>query len=608
MATQSFSPDASDSDPGDPSPALHARAKEALRSTFGYSDYRGTQEQVVARVLDGENTLALMPTGAGKSLCYQLPALVSRGTAIVISPLIALMHDQIRAARAVGIRAASMTSADIDNAATAQALRDGELDLLYVAPERANTSGFRALLNQADIALFAIDEAHCVSEWGHDFRPDYRGLRPMLDEFAHVPRLALTATADKATRADILVQLGIPDEGLIVAGFDRPNIRYTISARDGGARQIADYVTRTTGAGIVYAGSRKGCEQLAEKLESTGRPVGVYHAGLPAEQRAAIQAEFVASEDMVMVATIAFGMGIDKPDVRFVIHAALPKSIEAYYQETGRAGRDGDPAEAQLFWSASDFARARQWLQDVDEARMASERARLNALAGLLEASSCRRNILLRHFGEDPQEPCGNCDICLDPPKVLDATQIAQKLLSAVYRTGQSFGIGHIEKVLLGREDERVMERGHHALSVFGILSEDEAPLLRGVMRAAMAHEMLVTTQHGGLALGPAARAVLKGESAVTIAQPPPKKRRSRKSAAANPSGDPLFEALRARRAALAKANGIPAYIIFHDSVLRAMAQDRPTDLDAMAGVAGIGAKKLDTYGEDFCEVVRQFV
>ena len=581
------------------------RAREILRATFGFADFRGTQAEVIARVLDGRGTLALMPTGAGKSLCYQLPALVREGTAIVISPLIALMHDQIRAARALGIRAASMTSADSDNAATAQALRTGALDLLYVAPERANTAGFRALLGSARIALFAIDEAHCVSEWGHDFRPDYRGLRTLLDEFADVPRLALTATADKATRADVLHQLGLPQDGLIIAGFDRPNIRYTITAREGGTRQIVDYVAGMRGAGIVYAGSRKACEQLADKLAGTGRPVGVYHAGLPAEQRAAVQRDFVASEDMVMVATIAFGMGIDKPDVRFVVHAALPKSIEAYYQETGRAGRDGDPAEAQLFWSAADFARARQWLAEVDESRLASERARLNALAGLLEASTCRRIILLRHFGEDGHEPCGNCDICLEPPSVIDATQLAQKLLSAVYRTGQSFGIGHIEKVLQGREDERVIQRGHERLSVFGILTEAEAPLLRSVMRAALAHEMLVTTDHGGFALGPAARAVLKGERSVTIAEPPPKRRRTRKTAASNPSGDPLFEALRARRAELARANGVPAYIIFHDSVLRAIAEARPATLAAMAQVPGIGAKKLETWGEDFCAVVR---
>lgn len=582
-------------------------AHEILRSTFGHSGFRGPQEAVIARVLRGEHTLALMPTGAGKSLCYQLPALVRDGTAIVVSPLIALMHDQIRSARAVGIRAASMTSADANNAATAEALRRGELDLLYVAPERATTPSFRSLLGEARIALFAIDEAHCVSEWGHDFRRDYRLLRPLLDDFATVPRLALTATADKATRADILVQLGVPDEGLIVAGFDRANIRYTITPREGGGRQIADFVSRSPGAGIVYAGSRKGCEQLAEKLKATGRPVGVYHAGLPPERRAAVQAEFVASEDMVMVATIAFGMGIDKPDVRFVVHAALPKSIEAYYQETGRAGRDGDPAEAQLFWSANDFARARQWLNEVEEERLASERARLNALAGLVEASTCRRAILLRHFGEEPEETCGNCDICLDPPKTLDVTEVAQKLLSAVYRTGQSYGIGHVERVLLGSEDDRVRKRGHQNLSVFGILAADEAPLLRPALRAAMVQEMLVTTEHGGLALGPGARPVLKGERKVTIVEPPQKRRRQRRSAGSNPTGDPLFEALRARRAELAKANAIPAYIIFHDSVLREIALARPANLMAMAEVPGIGAKKLETYGEDFCAVVRSF-
>ncbi|MDJ0979339.1 MAG: DNA helicase RecQ [Erythrobacter sp.] len=582
-------------------------AEEILRSTFGYSGFRGTQEKVIARVLRGEHTLALMPTGAGKSLCYQLPALARSGTAIVVSPLIALMHDQIRSARAVGIRAASMTSADTDNAATAEALLSGELDLLYIAPERANTQGFRRLLSQARLSLFAIDEAHCVSEWGHDFRPDYRALRPLLDAFGHVPRLALTATADRATRADILVQLGLPDDGLIVAGFDRANIRYTISAREGGARQIADYVSRRPGAGIVYASSRKGCEQLAARLQATGRRVGVYHAGLAPDQRAAVQAGFVASEDMVMVATIAFGMGIDKPDVRFVVHASLPKSIEAYYQETGRAGRDGDPAEARLFWSASDFAKARQWLGDVDDERRASERARLNALAGLVEASTCRRAILLRHFGETPPEACGNCDICLDPPTVLDATQIAKKLLSAVYRTGQSFGIGHVEKVLLGQPDERVRQRGHDALSVFGILTPEEAPLLRAVMRAALARELLISTDHAGLALGPDARAFLKGDRSFSIAKPRPKAPRRRASRSANPSGDPLFEALRAKRAELARANGIPAYIIFHDSVLREIASIRPTGLEAMAKVSGIGVKKLETYGEDFCAVVRGF-
>ena len=586
------------------SPDIH----QILRTTFGFPDFRGQQEAVITRILDGQHTLTLMPTGAGKSLCYQIPALALPGAAIVISPLIALMHDQIRAANAVGIRAASMTSADFDNAATAQALRDGELDLLYVAPERANTPAFQSLLEAAQVSLFAIDEAHCVSEWGHDFRPDYRALKPMLERYEHVPRLALTATADKATRADVLRQLGIPDEGLVVAGFDRPNIRYAISPRDNIGRQLIDFVARTPGAGIVYAQSRKATEKLAERLATTGRPTAAYHAGLPPERRAEVQAEFVRSEDMVMVATIAFVRGIDKPDVRFVAHAGLPKSIEAYYQETGRAGRDGDPAEAQLFWSASDFSKARQWLGEVEEHRLASERARLNALAGLVECPTCRRAILLRHFGEDPPETCGNCDNCCDPPNVLEVTEIAQKLLSAVYRTGQSFGIGHVEKVLLGQEDDRVIQRGHHALSVFGILREEEAPLLRPVMRALTAHEMLVSTEHGGLALGEMARPVLKGEQSVTITEPAKKKRRQRRSGnEANPIGDPLFDALRAKRAELARANSVPAYVIFHDSVLRAMAETRPTSLEAMGELSGVGAKKLDTYGEAFCEVVREF-
>ncbi len=579
---------------------------ETLRSTFGFTGFRGRQEAVVQRVLAGEHACALMPTGAGKSLCYQLPALVRRGTGIVISPLIALMHDQIRAARAMGIRAASMTSADSDNVRTAAALRAGELDLLYVAPERATTPGFAALLEQADIALFAIDEAHCVSEWGHDFRPDYRQLRPLLDRFADIPRLALTATADEVTRRDILVQLGIPEEGLIVAGFDRENIRYAISARTGLSQQIGALLARNPGPGIVYASSRKQVEDIASRIAQGGRAVGFYHAGLDPAERARVQQAFVQSDEMVMVATIAFGMGIDKPDVRFVIHAGLPKSIEAYYQETGRAGRDGDPAEAQMFWSPNDFAKARLWLAETETSRQPSEKARLDALAAFVEAPSCRRAILLSHFGENPNRTCGNCDNCLDPPAVLEVTEIAQKLLSAVYRTGQSFGLGHIEKVLLGREDERVRQRGHDRLSVFGILGEHEAPLLRPVMRNLTAHGVLVATDHGGLALGDRAKAVLAGEQEIVIAKPPAKKSGARYRKVANPDGDPLFEALRAKRKAIASERSIPAYIIFHDSVLRDMAAERPTTMRALGEIAGIGAKKLETFGEDFCAVIRE--
>ncbi len=367
------------------SAALPPECHDILRRTFGFPGFRGQQEAVIARVMQGQHSLALMPTGAGKSLCYQVPALARTGTAVVISPLIALMHDQIRSASAAGIRAASMTSADADNAATAEAFRAGALDLLYVAPERAATAGFQNLLERAQIALFAIDEAHCVSEWGHDFRPDYRSLRPVLDRFPDVPRLALTATADPATRVDILRQLGIPDEGMIVAGFDRPNIRYAItprgSGRDNGPRQITDLLARLPGAGIIYAPSRKATEDIAAQIARTGRESAFYHAGLDPERRAETQAAFVRSESMVMVATIAFGMGIDKPDVRFVIHAGLPKSIEAYYQETGRAGRDGDPAEAHLFWGVSDFSRARQWLSDFEPARLAVEQSRLYSQA-----------------------------------------------------------------------------------------------------------------------------------------------------------------------------------------------------------------------------------
>ena len=380
-----------------------------LRSTFGFQDFRGVQEQVIGRVMAGRHTLAVMPTGAGKSLCYQVPALAREGVALVISPLIALMHDQIRAAEAFGIRAAALTSADSNRAETIEKLKAGELDLIYVAPERATGEAFRNLISRIGLSLIAIDEAHCVSEWGHDFRPDYRLLRPLLESFPEIPRLALTATADERTRRDILVQLGIGEDGLIVAGFDRPNIRYHVRPRDGEGAQLKALLADQPGPGIVYVPSRDKAERLAEQLGAAGRTVLPYHAGLEPGVRARNQAAFVRSEEMVMVATIAFGMGIDKPDVRFVAHAGIPKSIEAHYQETGRAGRDGEPAEAWLFWGAEDFARARRRIEtEVDEARRPGERERLNALASLVENAGCRRAILLRHFGEQPPERCGN--------------------------------------------------------------------------------------------------------------------------------------------------------------------------------------------------------
>ncbi len=578
-----------------------------LQRIFGFPDFRGVQRDVVSRVLAAQNTLAVMPTGAGKSLCYQLPAVMLEGTCVVVSPLIALMHDQLRAAEAVGIRAATLTSVDENRAETRGRFLDGALDLLYVAPERASTADFRDLLERGRVALFAIDEAHCVSEWGHDFRPDYRLLRPLLDNFAGVPRLALTATADAHTRADILEQLGIPTEGMIVAGFDRPNIRYAISPRDGTTRQIVDLVRATTGPGIVYAQTRAGTERLAEALAVTGRPVRAYHAGLEPAVRAANQAAFVASEDMVICATVAFGMGIDKPDVRFVAHAGLPKSIEAYYQETGRAGRDGDPAIAHLFWGAEDFARARQRIGEVEAHRQPGERARLNALGALVETAGCRRRILLAHFGEDAPAACGNCDNCLAPPNAIDATETARKYLSAVFRTGQMFGSTYVEQVLTGKSTERSLTNGHESLSVWGIVNGDETILLKPVGRALQLRDALRANPHGGLEFGPAARAILKGEEPVALVLPPKRERRRKGGdAAPNPVGDPLFEALRAKRRDLAREAQVPPYVIFHDSVLREMAASRPTSIAQMAGIAGVGQRKLDAYGDAFLRVIHE--
>jgi ATP-dependent DNA helicase RecQ len=590
------------------------KAEELLRRLFGFPAFRGMQARVIERVLAGDNTLAVMPTGAGKSLTYQLPAVMLPGTTIVVSPLIALMHDQLRAAEAVGIRAATLTSADSNRAETIQRLLGGELDLLYVAPERASQSGFRDLLRQVRVALFAIDEAHCVSEWGHDFRPDYRLLRPLLDSFADTPRLALTATADAHTRADILTQLGIPDSGLIVAGFDRPNIRYAIHPRASLKTQVVECVSAIAGAGIVYAQTRDATEVIAAAIAASGRPARIYHAGLPPETRAAHQSAFVASEDMVMVATVAFGMGIDKPDVRFVVHAGLPKSIEAYYQETGRAGRDGDPAQAHLFWGAADFSKARARLSEVPEDRRAGDRTRLNALAALVEAPTCRRAILLRHFGEDPPVACGNCDNCLSAPDQADASELAQKLLSAVYRTGQSFGLGHVVKVLTGDADARVTARAHDRLSVFGIVGDSEAAMLRPLARTLLATGALEETEHGGLMLGTGARAILKGEQSVALVMAPKREPRRRgergergAGPSANPVGDPLFEALRAKRRELAADANIPPYVIFHDSVLRDMAGLKPRTLSAMGELPGVGARKLEAWGEAFLGVIRHF-
>ena len=582
-------------------------AREKLRHIWGHQDFRGRQPDVIERVLAGRDTLAVMPTGAGKSVTYQIPALLRPGTGLVISPLIALMHDQIAAARALGLKAAALSSADSDGPEVARAFSDGELDLLYVAPERATNDGFARLLDRTPLSLIAVDEAHCVSEWGHDFRPDYRLLRPLLDRF-DVPRLALTATADAATRADILKQLGIPDEGLVLAGFDRPNITYSISPRGRLTQQLAEVARANPGPGIVYAPTRAATEKLAAGLaRDTGRPTRAYHAGLDAAVRAANQAAFVGSEDMVMVATVAFGMGIDKPDVRFVAHAALPKSIESYYQETGRAGRDGDPAVAALFWGGDDFARARQRLGEMGQDRIAGERARLDALGALVETPDCRRAVLLRHFGEHPPDRCGACDTCLTPPATTDRTELARKLLSAVYRTGQSWGLGHLTDVLTGKDTAKVRDKGHRSLSVFGLVEGAEAAEIAPVARALVVRDALRLTEHGGYQLGPAAKPLLKDEATLAMVDHPKPVRSSRRQRGGepNPVGDPLFEALRATRKRLASEGGVPPYVVFHDSVLRAMVADRPNSLAELARVPGVGDAKLERYGDAFLAVLR---
>ena len=578
---------------------------QLLHDRFGFSTFRGVQEDVVDRAVGGLHTLAVMPTGAGKSLCYQIGSLARPGTGIVISPLIALMEDQVRSAEGFGIRAAALTSLSQDPRGIRDALRDGALDLLYVAPERATSESFHRLMEEAQIALFAIDEAHCVSEWGHDFRPDYRALLPLLDQHREVPRLALTATADRRTRADILVQLGIPDDGLIVAGFDRPNIRYHVVPRDGLPSQLRRLMKEQDGPGIIYAPSRNGTERLAEQL-SNGRTVRAYHAGLDGAVRQRNQRAFVDSEDMVMAATVAFGMGIDKPDVRFVAHAGIPKSIEAYYQETGRAGRDGDPAEAWLYWGAEDFARARRRIEtEVEPDRRAGERDRLNALAAFVEAANCRRAILLRHFGEEPPATCGNCDNCLNPPATIDVTVVAQKLLSAAFRTEMRFGVAHLAAVLGGDDNEKVRQFGHDRLSVFGIMAPDEVALVRPVARSLLARDALRADDYGGLSFGPGAKPILKGDETLVIAVPA-KKSRGRRGGGEDHPHDPLFEALRTWRRDRAKAQGVPPYVIFHDSTLRAVALAKPGSLLSLSAIEGIGDTKLERHGESLLDALAQ--
>jgi ATP-dependent DNA helicase RecQ len=602
-------------------------ALSVLNSVFGLPGFRGAQEAIVRHVVDGGNCLVLMPTGGGKSLCYQLPSLLRRGCGIVVSPLIALMRDQVAGLLEAGVKAAVLNSTlSFGEASAVEArLLAGDLDLLYIAPERLVTPRCLAMLGRADIALFAVDEAHCVSQWGHDFRPEYIGLSVISERFPDVPRIALTATADDLTRKEIVERLGLGNALSFVASFDRPNIRYEVVDKQNAPAQLKAFITgRHAGdAGIVYCLSRAKVEDTAAALTQAGVAALPYHAGLDASTRARNQDRFINEDGIVIVATVAFGMGIDKPDVRFVAHLDLPKSIEAYYQETGRAGRDGKPSSAWMAYGLSDIVQQRRMIDEStgSEAFKRVSIGKLDALVGLAETANCRRTRLLGYFGETPgATKCGNCDNCVSPPLVRDGKVIAQKLLSCAYRTGQRFGAMHLIDVLVGRETERVKQFGHDKLSVFGIGRELNEKQWRAALRqlVAMGHLKPDSEAFGALKLTETARGVLKGETEVMLREETAGSRirairtKSRRGDLAPQStdriaaGDPsLLAALRAWRSQVARQRGVPAYVVLHDTTIDGIASARPTTPEQLRGIPGIGDKKLEHYGDELLALVK---
>jgi ATP-dependent DNA helicase RecQ len=606
--------------------AMSSRALELLHSVFGYPSFRGQQQAIVHAVAEGGDALVLMPTGGGKSLCYQIPALLRAGTAIVVSPLIALMQDQVDALREAGVAAAYLNSslAAEDQREVERRLLTGGLKLLYVAPERLLTSRFLGLLEQVQVALFAIDEAHCVSQWGHDFRPEYRELTVLQERFAQIPRIALTATADPRTREEIVERLGLRHAHQFVSSFDRPNIRYRVALKHNPRTQLMQFLDGHRGeAGIVYALSRKKVEDTAAWLAEAGIEALPYHAGLDARVRTANQQRFLREDGVVMVATVAFGMGIDKPDVRFVAHLDLPRSMEGYYQETGRAGRDGLPAEALMLYGLSDVVTMSQMIAQSDSAdeRKRIERQKLEGLLAFAEATRCRRELLLGAFGEDYHGPCDHCDNCIEPPRTWDATVPAQKALSAVYRSGQRFGAGHVIEILRGIEGERMRQLGHDRLTTFGVGADTDEKGWRSVFRQLLAAGLLEADAegYGTLRLTPASRAVLTGGQRVLLredARPVRSARRRRdsqlnaleKGGGANlgieACEQPMWDALRALRTRLAKQQGVPPYVVFHDATLLAMLRAMPANEDELAEVSGVGEAKLKRYGRDFLAVI----
>ncbi len=585
-----------------------------LARVFGFDDFRPGQGEIVEAVADGRDVLAIMPTGGGKSLCYQLPALMREGLTLVISPLIALMRDQVRALEAAGVAAGALTSGntEAETEAVFEAIDAGRLKILYMAPERLASSGARALLRRADCRLIAVDEAHCVSQWGHDFRPDYLRIGELRRTLG-VPLAAFTATADAETRDEIAARLFDAPPEVFLRGFDRPNIRLAFAAKMKPRQQVLDFAARHRGqAGIVYCASRARTETLARALTEAGHAARAYHAGLDPEERRAVERAFQIEDGLIVVATIAFGMGVDKPDIRWVLHADLPKSVEGYYQEIGRAGRDGAPADTLTLFGPDDIRLRRAQIDEgaAPEARKAADHARLNALLGLAEAAGCRRQVLLRHFGEE-SALCGNCDTCAMPAKLVNATEPVRKALSAVLRTGESFGAGHLIDILTGNATDKVRNRGHDRLPTFAVGRELARAAWQGVFRQMMAHDLIRPdpARQGALRMTEAARPVLRGEAEVMLredAAPARKDAPARAEPAAIVSEDdaPLLAALKAKRRELAEAAGMPAYIVFNDRTLIEMAERRPDSLDAIAGISGVGATKLERYGAAFLEVI----
>jgi ATP-dependent DNA helicase RecQ len=592
---------------------------DVLRNVFGYPAFRGAQAEIIGHVCQGGDTLVLMPTGGGKSLCYQIPALIRPGCAVVVSPLIALMQDQVDALIQLGVRAACLNSTIDWREANAieQQIFAGQLDLVYIAPERLlldrTLAMLDALFEAEKLALFAVDEAHCVSQWGHDFRPEYLQLSALHERYPSVPRIALTATADQATRQEILVRLGLGDARVFLSSFDRPNIRYTVIEKDSPKHQLLDFMKARRGqAGIVYCLSRKKVEETAEWLSAQGFPALPYHAGLSSEVRSQHQRRFLREEGLIMTATIAFGMGIDKPDVRFVAHLDLPKSIEAYYQETGRAGRDGEPADAWMAYGMQDVAlqQARIAESSTDEPQKILERQRLSALLAYCEAPRCRRQVLLNYFNEQ-RAACGNCDVCLEPPELWDGTEAARMALSAIYRTGMRFGVSHLIDVLRGKMTDKVSQWQHEQLPTFGIgrhLDEHAwKSVFRQIAAAGLVHVDMA--EHGALQLTELARPVLKGEQTVQLRRSIPRKPGSTRATPAQgnlSAGDEaLFQTLRRWRSDTAREQAVPAYVILHDKTLRELAEIRPTSHSLLASITGMGSAKIEHYGEELLALIR---